>query len=641
MNRVWRGVLEPRITLILRSGMHSRNNSDLSSAGTMVPIATSPADRSLDPLSFSHVSCATSDEKLAAAAVTAGLPAPPPPPPPPKRPLYSDWEIRALVLPLVPLRSKTPVVEILRHLPLVLRNEMEQFPGGAARYLSAKFHKEIISPDIDHVARSGYVPPVKPSMASSSTGSGATSIGKSSPPPPPPPPTFINSKSQSTSLGSNVLPSARGFRSPPEVLDAFIEYIPTFFVDTRRIVDILPPELSQIFGTLSFVTFLRKYRFYFDMRAAHSQTEVRVRQDVMHPKRGFADFKFAAGIGSADVMQNSAVMNNASMKRPPRNSEANLIMFLAPKIPSVFTPIGDVLSDISEIVAKHPSYDPRLGISGLFEKFPEYFQVVDGKIRIRPFRVAPYALDEKDITNSPHPVIFDKVLSNLKGDEWVETSKIFALLEASEKLLIKDQYKTFPRFLRLHGREVSVAADNMKVKKFTPENEKCADTLSSERLAADSLSPDDPILNIPAVMAESVDAEWAVKELYDAMPLMQCVEVNDLLDLVTESIRNALPKDLAGALAKYPDYFTVWASPDDPAVFVVQRAKLVTPDMQDEDIARIVLPLIPQGGIDREKLLRKVPLQLQRFLSRHGVKTVLGRMPNYFLVVGDKVMRVC
>lgn len=570
-----------------------------------------------------------------------------------KKPSYTDWEIRALVMPLIPMRLKTPVVELIRHLPLALRAEMEQFHGGSIeKFLVTKFPKELVVPEAGHVARSGFVNPIPkstslppPPFGAKPPPPGAGGSGGGKAPPPPPPPTFINAKNQSLALGSNVLPSARGFRSPPEVLDALVDYVPTFFVDTRRILDMLPPDITQVFGSLTFVTFLRKFRFYFDLRAEHAQVDVRIRQDVNHPRKGTADFKFAAGIGSADVMQNSAVMS-ATMKRPPRNSEANLIMFLVPKIPSAFTPIGDILAEISEIVAKHPSYDPRLGISGLFEKFPEYFQVVDGKIRLRPFHVAPFALDEKELSSSPHPVILDKVLTHLKqgaaeGD-WMESSKLFALLDATEKLAIKDQYKTFPRFLRLHGLEVCVSTDNMKVKIFVAENEKCADALSTQRLAQDKIAPDDPILAIPAAMGDVVESDWAIKEVYDSMPLMQCVEVADLLDLVSQSIKDALPKDLASALMRYPDYFTVWPAPDGPeGAFVAQRAKLVTPDVTDEEIARTVLPLIPQGGIARERLLRRVPLQLQRYLYRHGVKHVLGRMPTYFLVVEDKVMRVC
>jgi hypothetical protein len=631
-------------TAMIVSRRFLNGGSDRGAQRSAPPLPLSAADCTLDPAP-ARTAPTLSPEPVTVAE--SAVPAEGKTPSAPKKPAYTDWEIRALVMPLIPARSKIPLVELLRHLPLALRAEMDQFPGGPDKFLVAKFPKEIVSPDPQHVARSSFaaaplrnsasvLPPPPPQGNSASP-----KVVKSMAPPPPPPPTFVNTKTQSATLGSNVLPSARGFRSPPEVLDALVDYIPTFFVDTRRILDLLPPEITQVFGSLSFVVFLRKYRFYFDLRAAHSQTDVRLRQDVMHPRRGTADFKFAAGIGSVDVMQNTASMT-ATMKRPPRNSEANLIMFLVPKIPSAFTAVGDVLAEISDTVAKHPSYDPRLGVTGLFEKFPEYFQIVDGMIRIRPFRVAPFALDEKDITTSPFPEILDKVLSHLKGEEWVETGKVFALLDAQEKLIIKDHFKTFPKFLRLHGREVCVSSDNMKVKRFVPENEKCADALSTERLAQDSIKPDDPILSIPVAMGEAVDADWAVKELYDSLPLMQCVIVSDLLDLVSQSIRDALPKDLPGTLAKYPDYFAIWPAPDGPdGAFVVQRAKLVTPEMSDDEIARMVLPLIPQGGIERERLLRKVPLQLQRYLFRHGVANVLGRMNNYFLVVGDKVMRIC
>lgn len=266
---------------------------------------------------------------------------------------------------------------------------------------------------------------------------------------------------------------------------------------------------------------------------------------------------------------------------------------------------------------------------------------MEGKVRIRPFSIAPFSTDDKDATTSPLPEVIDKVLKGLPdGGEFTETAKIFALLDVNEKWQIKETYKTFPRFLRLHGREVCVSTDNMKVKKFIAENEKCVDNLSSDRLKADAINPSDPILQIQAVMDETTNADWAIKELYDCLPLMQCVEIRDLLVLVSQSIRDGLPKDLPEALQKYPDYFAVWEYPDEPGLHIVQRAKLVTPEMTDDDVARMIMPLVPQGGIDKDKLMRKVPLQLQRYMYRRGLKVVLARMPKYFLVVGDKVMRV-
>lgn len=92
-----------------------------------------------------------------------------------------------------------------------------------------------------------------------------------------------------------------------------------------------------------------------------------------------------------------------------------------------------------------------------------------------------------------------------------------------------------------------------------------------------SISPDDPLLKIPAEMDDSTNADWAIKALYDALPLMQCVELHEVLSLVPPAVRDALPHDINEVrtlLDTYPDYFTTWPYVDNTDIIVVQRAKV-------------------------------------------------------------------
>ncbi|KAH8609680.1 hypothetical protein ERJ75_001173300 [Trypanosoma vivax] len=441
-------------------------------------------------------------------------------------------------------------------------------------------------------------------------------------------------------------------RTPLEVLDKLVEFIPTFFVQHQTVAEQLPTEITKQYADSSFLFYLRRFRHYIDIRANHGTTEIRLRPDFSHPKRGAADILYTTGMSGNDMLSQLA-----RGRRPPRNSEANLIHFVVPRMPTVFTPIATVLQDVSDIVSRHPSFDPRLGVTGLFEKYPEYFQIVDAKLRVRPFRSAPNSLDDLDASTSPLPAIYAKIKklvdAQAEGKDYsneaekaqavVPTGKLYALLTEEEKKEVKAKCRSFPRFLRLHGQEIVLSVDSMKVYQFRPTYERCAETLMDQRLMASSLSPDDPVLKIPAVMDDSTSADWAVRELYDALPLMQCAELDEVMSLVPPSVKKALPHErdkLVEHLGLYPDYFATWSYPDDPSVTVVQRAKLETLPLERDDIVRMVLPLVPQGGIEATRLMRRVPLPLQRHFYRHGLRKVLGELNEYFLVVGDRVLRV-
>lgn len=463
-------------------------------------------------------------------------------------------------------------------------------------------------------------------------------------PPPPPPPTFAKKAETNSNpfsqLQSRDAKAQMGFRTPPEVLDVMIDYVPTFFVNVQTLVDVLPPEVVQMFGSQSPLMFLKKYRFYFEVQQHHGVPEVKLRNEVTHPRRGTADVKFAAGVGSVDYLQNAGA---AAVRKPPRSSEANLVMGLAPKCPSEFSPIGEFLSSVHEFVSAHPAFDSRIGVTGILEKYPEYFQIVDGKVRVRPSTVAPGALAEIGMADTPLKSICEKLMAALPAEDGkpMDTPALFAKLALEEKQAIKQNYRSFPRFLRMHGKLFVVSPDNTLVKRFVPELERSADALASERLESDFLSPSDPIHNIPVSMAENTSADWSIKELYDALPLMQAAELDDFRMILPTSVRDALPKDLGAELAKHPDYFSVWQYPDDETVTIVQRAKLNTPQPTADELARAMVPMVPQGGLTCDQLLRRVPLPIQRYLYRHGVKKVVEEhLKQYFIISGNKIMKV-
>ncbi|CCD11866.1 unnamed protein product [Trypanosoma congolense IL3000] len=555
---------------------------------------------------------------------------------------YAPWEIRALLLPLIPADgSSVHISHIIHLLPSAARQEMGR-EGSPLEYVEKHLSDGVT---------------VKGGMLSRHTlagghSRGETPGGKCSVSPPPPPIPVGRAASQTLPQQQGANPRGGSGRTTLEVLDTLIEFIPTFFVQHQMVADQLPSEITRQFADSSFLYYLKRFRHYIDIRANHGHTEIRLRPDFSHPKRGEADTRYAAGLNNSDMLTQLA-----RGRRPPRHSEANLIHFIVPRMPTRYTAIASVLQDVSDIVSRHPSFDPRLGVMGLFEKYPEYFQIVDSKLRVRPFRSAPNSLDDLNATTSPLPDIYAKVKQLVdmqaegkdyskeaeKAQAVVPTGKLYALLTSEEKLEVKKMCRSFPRFLRLHGEEIVVSVDSMKVYKFCPTYEPCAETLMDQRLMMGSLSPNDPVLKIPAAMEESTSADWAVRELYDALPLIQCAELDEVMSLVPPSVRAALPQDhnkLVEHLMLYPDYFATWPYPDDPTVTVVQRGMLEPPQLGKEDIVRMVLSLIPQGGIEAHKLMRRVPLPLQRYFYRYGLKKVLGEFNDYFLIVSDKVMRV-
>lgn len=551
---------------------------------------------------------------------------------------FTPREVRNMVLPLVPAEGSVNVMEVLASIP-----------EAAAKFL--RFGQSL-TPDAyfstllgsEFQCRGGQLQ-FAPNSPAKSLAQQEAAVKKGQrgsrgmAPPPPPPSSFVSQRGAPTGFAAQQhlqqQTAKTTFRTTTEVLEVMVEYVPSFFVDVEKILEKMPSDLKHMIGTANVIQFFKKYRNFFDTQTNHGQSEVKLRADITHSRRGAADLKFAAGSGAADYLQNAA----SGGPKPPRNSEGNLIMGLAPKVPMEFTPMGDVLANVSDFVSRHPAFDSRMGVVGLFEKFPEYFQIVDGKVRVRPSWVAPNALKEHGLRDSPLPNAMARIMEKVptEAGRTVETAELFALLTLDEKQEIKAQFRSFPRFLRMHGKEVIVSRDNLQVKRFLAELEKSCDSLASERLETDSLSPNDPIHQIQANM-EEVEANWAVKALYEALPLMQAAELEDFQLLLPKSIRDALPKNLADELRRHPSYFAVWTYPDDETMTIVQRAKLTTPQLSDTDLTKAVLNMLPANGngIDADKLLRRVPLNVQRYLFRTGLKTTIKERLSAYIEITEK-----
>ncbi|CCW68659.1 unnamed protein product [Phytomonas sp. Hart1] len=580
---------------------------------------------------------------------------------------YTQSEIRDFLLLLLPESTtgvqSISIKEALHQLPAEMQEMVRKHPGGLARYVQEHFSTSIrVAEDGQTLLRVSV--PQSPQGKSDDAQNPPPHVADKKislrPPPPPQPNTTLTEAplppsdaaspdASSPHPSTNATPETRSFRNKIEILDALVEYIPTFFVNQEVIASMLPPDIQALYADTSLTFFLKRFKHYFNTQTNFGNTTIRLKEDFSHPKRGIADARYATCAGSAWHME--------SRGRPPRNSEANLIISLLPRVPKVFQPFSEVLQEISDLVSRHPAFDSRLGVMGFLEKYPEYFQVAEGKLRVRPYSVALNALDELDATSSPFPEAFTKIMtlvdSVAKGKVYdnengrisasVSTSKLYAMLTDKERSEIRAAWRSFPRFLRLHGKAIVVSADSMSVYKFKPEYERCAETILNPQLSEMEIAPNDPVLAIPFTMDEKTNADWVLRELYNALPLIQCAELEDVLVLVPDAVRKGLPQDmneLVSLLSEFPDYFDIWPYPDNPSVMIIQRAKVGIPVFEKDEIVKKVLPLIPQEGIKLSTLKSRVPLPMQRYFYRYGVSKTLGEMDQVFCITTDLMIRI-
>jgi hypothetical protein len=109
--------------------------------------------------------------------------------------------------------------------------------------------------------------------------------------------------------GSVAASAAVGWRPPSEMLELFVDIVPTYFVSMQllRMTKELETALGGAHNSLSLPRVLKKYQFYFDVRRAPGSTvlDIKLKDLVAHPRRGAADdvYQWArtdgVGVGSS------------------------------------------------------------------------------------------------------------------------------------------------------------------------------------------------------------------------------------------------------------------------------------------------------------------------------------------------------
>ena len=507
-------------------------------------------------------------------------------------------------------------------------------------------------------------------------------------------------RSAGTSAGASAAPlpdiSARGRHSPSDVVDALMEYIPTYWVAIGAVHHALPFNLKDLYVSknLRLGHFLKKFNFFFDTKQTLKGVEVKVRVDCHHPRKGNGDDKYPESARrdrpSAGSDVNAAADANGrgggpvTPKRVPtaaasRLPEGSIAALVGACCPRTFTTAADLLALLPAAVTTHPQYDSQHGVLPHLERYPHVFQIVDGSVRLKPKDVAPNALSDLSLidqpASSPLPGLAARLgaLIPTETGAMVDVTMLFGELTTEEKASVRAAYRSFPRFLRLHGRDIQVSQDNLSVGRFHPV---ASDPDGSEEAAAaaaalavnDGASAEGPRLpkaphiegsgGIEDHNASQVDV--ALRELYESLPLAQCALLDDMLYLVPQTTRNGLAQaqpSLREALEKFPGYFSVWTFPDDPTQVVVKRTSVNIPSFTGDELLTALLQVVPEpnqyrgekspsgsatSGMPIERLLRRVPLPVQRYLYRQGVSATVAQQPRLnevFVVDGGVIFR--
>ncbi|ESL09731.1 hypothetical protein TRSC58_02545 [Trypanosoma rangeli SC58] len=478
-------------------------------------------------------------------------------------------------------------------------------------------------------------------------------------PPPPPLPGAV------AASASAVLP----WKSPQEVLTAFMEFIPTFYVPIHCVAAILSEECRKHFiGRGRFLSFLKRYRFFFDLRVIDGvRCDVKLRDDLSHPRRGVADEKFVmTDVGDVInyvakpefiVSIESIEQGNTSVALKPACAPPAVHVRLEEKVPVLerlkalvpeeFALLDHVEENIPEDVLFHPYFDCQGGLISIASKFPEFFQVVDGMIRRRPPHLAPLALNSYTLEESPIPSIaalVEKEVCDSDIPHWVSITSLYEQLTREQKRQIKREYKSFAGFLRSHGRSLSLSQDMLQVAKWTPQTRKAAPSTSSP-VAADAAESRMEIANsegnsngvVEAAAAAKAQAHGVtihyeythtqiVNELFDKFPPHRTLNLEELLDLVSPAMRPSLPKKVLAWLASYPTYFLVDDSTEkDPLKARIRRAS----DRQPLDVALELYQCIPDDGISEAALLTKLPEVHREYVKRIGLKHIVNSLSEW------------
>nr|CCC90917.1 conserved hypothetical protein [Trypanosoma congolense IL3000] len=516
------------------------------------------------------------------------------------------------------------------------------------------------------------VPPPLPNARGTTLGLG--SAGRLPPPPPLP---------GAVMATHSVLP----WKSPQEVLLAFVEYIPTFYVPVHCVAAILSEDCRRHFvGRGRFLSFLKRYRFFFDLRVIDGvRADVKLRDDLNHPRRGVADVKFKmTDVGDVInyvaqpeyiVTMESIEQSNGSVPLKPACSPPAVHVRLEERVPVLerlkalvpvdFALIDQVEESVPEDVLFHPYFDCQGGLVAIASKFPEHFQVVDGMIRRRPLHLAPLALNDFTLDNSPIPDIAKMVQEQVCSSDipqWVSITSLYEQLTREQKKLVKREFKSFAGFLRAHGMSVSLSQDMLQVAKWIPHigegskaqvctvnnaareaNETtpgngiaCKDAGGSDVSAANCSTPE----TVGRVQYEYSQVQ-IINELFDKFPPNRTLNLVEFLRLVRPDMRPSLPRKVVPWLATYPSYFVLDDPTEkDPEKVRIRRAS----DRQPLDVAHELYQHIPEEGITEEELLPKLSAIHQDYVKCIGMKHIVDSMPEWLALdtseqIGKAVLR--
>ncbi|PWV13796.1 hypothetical protein C3747_41g81 [Trypanosoma cruzi] len=476
----------------------------------------------------------------------------------------------------------------------------------------------------------------------------AASFGKL--PPPPPLPGAV-----AASTGA-----ALPWKSPQEVLSAFVEFIPTFYVPIHCVAAILSEDCRKHFiGRGRFLSFLKRYRFFFDLRIIDGvRCDVKLRDDLSHPRRGAADEKFVmTDVGDVInyvakpefiVSIESIEQANTSVALKPACAPPAVHVRLEEKVPVLerlkalvpedFALLDHVEEGIPEDVLFHPYFDCQGGLISIASKFPEFFQVADGMIRRRPPHLAPLSVNDYTLEDSPIPSVAGLVKREVCDSDiphWVNITSLYEQLTREQKQQIKREYKSFAGFLRSHGRSLSLSQDMLQVAKWIPHQRRAPTSAASPGASGTTGSPEgttttDGKSDVAQAHGVTVQYEYThtqvINELFDKFPPHRTLNLEELLELVAPAMRPSLPKKVLAWIASYPSYFIV----DDPTEKDPSKARIRrASDRQPLDVALELYRWIPEEGISEAALLTKLSEVHRDYVKRIGLRHIVDSLSEW------------
>ncbi|KAH8612095.1 hypothetical protein ERJ75_000930700 [Trypanosoma vivax] len=294
----------------------------------------------------------------------------------------------------------------------------------------------------------------------------------------------------------------RGRRSPRELLDLFVECIPTVYVQVQKIK--VTEALARVLGPLNTLhKVIRIYSYYFDWdREADT---VRLKPSLEHSRLGVANALYEANTagyvtsvsGPRKLQQTDATRAFPVLQTPlrtkgtapPKNADASsksgLELPAVSSLPSVETfallealPHDQYIdlsewanaANTSEAVVERFARSPG---SSDFLLFRDPDNAEDGRAvlcRLRPYWLAPGCSGELGVDDSPEMAFVSRHLKPL----WMSVERVMQKLSLTEHKLVlaaAQSYGGVTQWLRQHGRICWVDAKAQKVRRYCASEE--------------------------------------------------------------------------------------------------------------------------------------------------------------------------